>query len=92
MRFEFTAAKVYNRSSVSSFLGGAMIAKAVLFILAVAYLCPVHLMAQDNYEIQVYGADTVEPAQHHGGIPYQLDCSRRKKCGGWRPSHESCRA
>jgi hypothetical protein len=41
--------------------GGAMIAKAVLFILASAYLCPVHLMAQDNYEIQVYGADTVEP-------------------------------
>ena len=38
-----------------------MIAKAVLFILAVAYLCPVYLMAQDNYEIQVYGADTVEP-------------------------------
>jgi len=38
-----------------------MIAKAVLFILALAYLCPVHLMAQDNYEIQVYGADTVEP-------------------------------
>ena len=38
-----------------------MIAKAVLFILAVAYLCPVYLIAQDNYEIQVYGADTVEP-------------------------------
>jgi hypothetical protein len=43
------------------FPGGAMIAKAVLFILTVAYLCPVHLIAQDNYEIQVYGADTVEP-------------------------------
>src|SRR5678815_4826898 len=43
------------------FPGGAMIAKAVLFILTVAYLCPVYLIAQDNYEIQVYGADTVEP-------------------------------
>jgi hypothetical protein len=43
------------------FPGGEMIAKAVLLILAVACLCPIHLMAQDNYEIQVYGADTVEP-------------------------------
>jgi len=38
-----------------------MIKKAVLFISAAACLCPVQLIAQDNYEIQVYGADTVEP-------------------------------
>ena len=38
-----------------------MLAKAVLFTFAVACLCPAGLMAQDNYEIQVYGADTVEP-------------------------------
>ena len=43
------------------FSDGAMIAKAGVFILVVACLCPVYLMAQDNYEIQVYGADTVEP-------------------------------
>jgi hypothetical protein len=62
VRFEFTAAKVYNRSSVQHISRLLLIvAKALLFILAVAYLCPVYLMAQDNYEIQVYGADTVEP-------------------------------
>jgi hypothetical protein len=38
-----------------------LVAKAVLFIITGACLFPVHLMAQDNYEIQVYGADTVEP-------------------------------
>ncbi|MGZ4844056.1 MAG: hypothetical protein ACXVJ1_05030 [Candidatus Angelobacter sp.] len=39
-----------------------MIAKAALFMIAGAvFLCPVYLGAQDNYEIQVYGADTVEP-------------------------------
>jgi hypothetical protein len=59
---EFTGAKVYNRSSMHCFSRvEAMIAKAVLFIFAVAGLHPIHLMAQDNYEIQVYGADTVKP-------------------------------
>ncbi|HXA84183.1 MAG TPA: hypothetical protein VNZ47_03845 [Candidatus Dormibacteraeota bacterium] len=39
-----------------------MIARAVLFAIAGAvFLCPLYLGAQDNYEIQVYGADTVEP-------------------------------
>ena len=38
-----------------------MIAKLALFIIAAACLCPCQLIAQDNYEIQVYGADTVEP-------------------------------
>jgi hypothetical protein len=42
--------------------GGVMIAKAALFAIAGAvFLWPAHLGAQDNYEIQVYGADTVEP-------------------------------
>jgi hypothetical protein len=36
--------------------------KASLFLVALmALVCPVCLHAQDNYEIQVYGSDTVEP-------------------------------
>ena len=39
-----------------------MTVKAVLFVAAwIALMCPSPSRAQDNYEIQVYGADTVEP-------------------------------
>jgi hypothetical protein len=39
-----------------------MTVKTSLFVVMwAALLCPFHLRAQDNYEIQVYGADTVEP-------------------------------
>jgi len=39
-----------------------MILKAALFLVGLtALLCPARSLAQDNYEIQVYGADTVEP-------------------------------
>ena len=59
---EFAAATVYNRSSVLFIPGGAMIAKAALLAIAGAvFLYPLYLGAQDNYEIQVYGSDTVEP-------------------------------
>jgi hypothetical protein len=39
-----------------------MIAKIALLLVALpVLLCPAHLRAQDNYEIQVYGSETVEP-------------------------------
>ncbi len=39
-----------------------MTVKTSLFVVMwAALLCPFHLRAQGNYEIQVYGADTVEP-------------------------------
>ena len=39
-----------------------MMVKAALLVVSWAmFLCPFPLSAQDNYEIQVYGADTVEP-------------------------------
>jgi hypothetical protein len=39
-----------------------MIVKTALFLATlIVLICPVHLCAQDNYEIQVYGSETVEP-------------------------------
>jgi hypothetical protein len=60
---EFSAATFYNQSlAYSCSQVSLMILKAALFLVGLtALLCPARSLAQDNYEIQVYGADTVEP-------------------------------
>lgn len=62
---EFLGATVYNQSLVDSWSqGNSMIVKSALLLAALTLLLgPVDMRAQDNYEIQVYGSDTVEPGR-----------------------------
>jgi hypothetical protein len=60
--FEFQGATGYNQSLIYLPGLGELMMKRYLFLIALAALLwPFHLLAQDNYEIQVYGADTVGP-------------------------------
>src|SRR6476660_10447779 len=68
-----------------------MMVKAVLLVAAFTMLmCPSPLGAQDNYEIQVYGADTVEPrstmVEFHTNFTAQ---GEKDSVDGVRPTHHA---
>jgi hypothetical protein len=75
---------------MSYFKVSRVIAKTVLFFAALLVFLPFHLYAQENYEIQVYGADTVDPGttmvEFHSNLTLQ---GEKNVVNGVRPTNRA---
>ncbi len=78
-----------GRSRNTVFESGLVYGRLFAFAMLALIFSPVCTSAQDNYEIQVYGYDLVDPGHTMVELHSNFTIDGSKEVVGWRVSHES---